>query len=576
MNHYLKLTAGCLLLACAGVFRTEAADTQEIKAFMGQSIVIPVESPDTVVIDRKDIVDYAKDLPPDEQRPILTAMHYGDAYVKVSKGGKDQVFHINVSDPNQNDQSLLIQQLVGDPNLHVRFAGQSIVLEGEVRDDIVEQKALRVASAFSKNVINFMSIADPLQINIKVQVLSVDLNKASAIGVQYRGNQTDLDGNPINGLGIGLSATDFGKGSAPFMNITRWFAPGDAFAGSDFAAMINARMNQQVAKLLQAPTLTTINGQPAYFLVGQDVPLLQTTTAANAGTTSTSATYRSIGISLLITPIVDDYGAMNPNIYQNGSTSGGGNSSPTAFNTYSLQRAQGYATTSANTIAENGLISLMVRPEVTSVAPKVADSTVSQTYPTFDRKYMETRVALHHKESLVMGGLIDDQSAKNFEAIPFISQIPILGELFKNRSDTHSRQELVFVLSPQIVGQNYTPLNTPYDPQSSEMQDLMSQGGVSYYSVKPTRINAAEITPRQVAGSQVVASATPEQAVRAAVEEQPQTSAVNNNGNTQPAANQSPATPEAPIPAAAVPANNETPANTNTDSTQKPEEQKMQ
>ncbi|MDR0532434.1 MAG: hypothetical protein LBH01_00595 [Verrucomicrobiales bacterium] len=570
MKNYLKWTAVCLFLTCAGILSTEAADNapagnvQEIKAFMGQSIVIPVESPDTVVIDRKDIVDYAKDLPPDEQRPILTALRYGDASIKVTKGGKDQIFHVSVQDPNQNDQSLLIQQLVGDPNLHVRFAGQSVILEGEVKDDITQQKALRVASAFSKNIINFLTISDPLQINIKVQVLTVDMNKLSAIGMQYRGNRADLDGHPINGMGVGLAFMNFGKGSAPFFNITRLYDEGFPLGQDDLAAMLNLRMNQDVAKLLQAPTLTTINGQPAYFLVGQDVPLQSTTFIGTTGNSTTSATYRAIGISLLITPIVDDYGAMNPSIYQNGSTSSsGGESTPTALNTYTLQSSPDSTTKTANTIDENGLIRLFVRPEVTSVAPVNTNTTVSQDFPTFDRKYMETRVALRHKESLVLGGLIDDQSEKNFEAIPFISQIPILGELFKNRNNTNSRRELIFVLTPEIISANYTPPGSRhYDPQSSEMQDLMSQSGVSYYSVKPTRINASEITPRQIAGSQVVASVTPEQAVRAVVETPaPAANNADNNNAAQPSGNQAPAGSEAPA---------------STDSTQKPEEQKMQ
>ena len=576
MRRCLKVM-GCwslaALLALPIVRAQESAKNgpQVINSFIGQAIVIPVESPDTVVIDRKDIIDYIKDLPEDENRPVLTSLRLGDANVKVTKDGKDQFFRVHVADPNQNDQSLIIQQLVGDPNLHVRFAGQSIILEGEVRDDIVLQKALRVASAFSANIINFLTIADPLQINVKVQVLSVDLNKLSAIGVQYRGNQTDLDGNPINGLGIGLSATDFAKGSAPFMNITRWFMPGDQFAGTDIAAMINARMNQQVAKLLQSPTLTTINGQPAYFLVGQDVPLLQTTTSSNAGTTSTSATYRSIGISLMITPIVDDYGAMNPTIYKDGSTSSGGGTTPTAENTYTLQRAPGMPTTVANTIDENGMIRLFVRPEVTSVAPKLADSTVNQTYPTFNRKYMETRVSLQHKQSLVIGGLIDEQSAKNFEAIPFISQIPILGELFKNRSNTNSRQELIFVLSPQIVSKNHTPANTPYDPKSTEMQDLMSKGGVPFYSVKPTRINASDVIPRLALlnDPQPVASTTPLQAIRVFDEGTAIEATANNEISNGPSAPSAGASEPISIPAAeTAPANGE--------QTQKSEEQNMQ
>lgn len=73
---------------------------------------------------------------------------------------------------------------------------------------------------------------------------------------------------------------------------------------------------------------------------------------------------------------------------------------------------------------------------------------------------------MRNGETLIIGGLINEEEQKNIQKIPFLSNIPILGELFKNRSTTKNKTEVMMILTPHITEAGASP--AIYDTQSLE------------------------------------------------------------------------------------------------------------
>lgn len=165
-----------------------------------------------------------------------------------------------------------------------------------------------------------------------------------------------------------------------------------------YSAKINALVSNGNAKILSQPKVVTINGKEARILVGDRIPV-QTSTVAN-GTTSTSTSYVDTGIKLTYTPVV----------------------------------------------GADGQITARVHTEVST--PQLVSDIKQYQITT---REAETNVRMKDGETLVIGGLIGSQQSKTFTKIPFLGDLPVLGSLFKNVSNSGSESEIVIFLTARVV-----------------------------------------------------------------------------------------------------------------------------
>jgi Flp pilus assembly secretin CpaC len=475
-----------------------------LNAFEGATVIIPEDNPDQQVqIDRRDVVDYAADVPPDERRVILKALKKGVAKVVVTKPNEKPItYTVNVkstADADEQQKADLIEQMVNDKGLEISFVGddknRQIVLQGEVEDELTVSKALTLAEAyFPQHVLNFVQIREPLQIRVKIKVVQITYTKDSNIGMQYRADPSSPNALrfPLN---INTAAAKLLKPEYPFFTVRN---TGTGVA--DLSALFNFYGNETDVKVLQEPTITVLNGQAATFLVGQSIPYISSTTLSSTGSTQ-NVTFLPVGIQLIITPLAEDNNGYVGGSTATSSASSGGASFALATPSTKTLPQRNYNKTTEDTITptidRNGMIRLFVRPEVSSlISMDTVSTSPTITAPRTDVKFVETRVALKNDESLILGGLFDDESTKNFEKLPFLSEIPILGEFFKNRNTDKTRKELVFVLTPDIVGREQVAKGEDYQPKLSEMYQLLNQNDVKILGAKPTRISAAEVGVR--------------------------------------------------------------------------------
>lgn len=177
-----------------------------------------------------------------------------------------------------------------------------------------------------------------------------------------------------------------------------------------FTAQLNLAISNGRGRVLADPRITTLSGRTASIRAGDTISIL-TTTAGNAGTIATTQVQSfQTGVTLDITPLVD---------------------------------------------AEGG-ITVALHPVVNSLIGVSADGV-----PEISTRDTQTTVHLRDNETLVIGGLIQENDTRTTTKIPILSDIPLLGRVFRNESVTNSRNELVIVVTPHLVIPGSTALPGP-------------------------------------------------------------------------------------------------------------------
>ena len=177
----------------------------------------------------------------------------------------------------------------------------------------------------------------------------------------------------------------------------------DVGGGALFGAIINAVKSDTESNILSTPSVTTLDNQEAKILVGQEIPV---TTGQ----------------------------ALSPNF-------------DNAFRTVQRQNV-GIQLEVKPQINEGGAIKLFLRQEVSSIAGPVS---TSDSDLILNKRQIETTVTVDDGQIIALGGLLDDNERRTIERVPLLSSIPALGELFKSRSRSRTKTNLMVFIRPTIM-----------------------------------------------------------------------------------------------------------------------------
>ena len=120
------------------------------------------------------------------------------------------------------------------------------------------------------------------------------------------------------------------------------------------------------------------------------------------------------------------------------------------------------------TIGDDGFITLRIRPEVSSVESTVKTANGS-AIPIIRTSEAEASLVVKDGVTVVMGGLIDDSRIESDAGVPFLSRVPLIGLLFKNKSHKTKKTELVIFLTPHIIdGATSDPRASALGPDALE------------------------------------------------------------------------------------------------------------
>jgi general secretion pathway protein D len=328
-----------------------------------------------------------------------------------------------------------------------------------------------VTAAQIKEVLANLDKPKP-QVLIKVVFMEVDLNNAEAIGVQGSYTGGSLGSSLANITGYVTNYTVSGGAVVP-KSITptyQSFNVGNNFGipqslsgvagngglyqvlGNDFTATLQAIASNGKAQVLSRPSILARDGQLAEIVVGQRI-------------------YLPTGVSI--------------------STGNGGSDIPTINGSY---QPVGIVLDVTPFIGENNLVQMIVQPTDSAIDTSTPGQIVATGgllgtpiyAPNINTRSADTVVVTPDAEPVVIGGLIGDDKSSSDSKVPFLGDIPILGNLFKFTNKSHTKQELLIFLTPHIVrsASQLIPLSTQELNQSPSITNSVSEMELEQYLEK--------------------------------------------------------------------------------------------
>ncbi|ELP55947.1 secretin and TonB short domain protein [Microcystis aeruginosa TAIHU98] len=138
-------------------------------------------------------------------------------------------------------------------------------------------------------------------------------------------------------------------------------------------------------------------------------------------------------------------------------------------------------TVDVNQIDDNGYISLNVAPTIAQPGPQIpfnsGGATINQLTPLITRELLSGLIRLRDGQSLILSGIIQERQQSSETKVPILGDIPILGALFRSRTNQNSRSEVIILLTPKIIEDTATStLGINYQPGQDAAEVLQRQG----------------------------------------------------------------------------------------------------
>lgn len=298
-------------------------------------------------------------------------------------------------------------------NIHLTANQDLITLTGSVPTKEMSDAAAKLAGVYAKQVANSLRI-DPVhgkQVQLKLQILEIDRSKLQQFGV----NIFKPMGNTVGGITTGQFPSTLTTTTGALQTVTA-SNPLNLFL---YNFKLNAGVTVQdleqknVLQILAEPTLTTMSGEEAHFLSGGEFPFPMVQ-GGTGNSTAISIEFRPYGVKMDFTPVVNS----------------------------------------------DGTINLKVVPEVSTLDYTNAVTISGYTIPAISTRRAETDVELRNGETFALSGLLDHRTTEVMSKIPGIGDLPILGPLFRSKSQQRSVLELVVLVTASVVD----PLATPPPP----------------------------------------------------------------------------------------------------------------
>ncbi len=257
------------------------------------------------------------------------------------------------------------------------------------------------------------------QVLIKVVFLQVTHKDTTDIGIEgtfgnYLGNSlTSSVANVFGANGLNTITTNFNfsgpAGAIPALTQSGAGAGMYQILGTDFQATLRAIATAGKSEVLSRPSILARDGQPATITVGQSVPLISSVSYSGiANIPVNNVTYTDVGIILKVTPY----------------------------------------------ISPEGYVEMIVSPQNSAINPDKSQwPTISAGVqaPVIDISSADTVVITPDSQTVVIGGLMGSTKAASESKVPFLGDIPVLGNLFKRKVTAAGKNELLIFLTPHIV-----------------------------------------------------------------------------------------------------------------------------
>lgn len=256
----------------------------------------------------------------------------------------------------------------------------------------------------------------PRQVWIDAKILEVTSGVLDDLGIQFESSsELFLDKNSPNTLTTTINSGASSDGISSNILGTEYPSrvPNTGDAGfyaffenqrENFSVTLHTLLQDRRTRILSSPTIRTMDNQEAAILVGEQYPVFETTVTDQGTATESFAYYQPVGVSLQVIPQI------NP----------------------------------------NGYITMILHPSVSSLGDVVTGSTGLEQRRISIRE-ADTRVLVKNGETIMIGGLIVENTAEKSWRIPGLGHIPILSDIFTRNQVDKDKTNLLIFITPKIV-----------------------------------------------------------------------------------------------------------------------------
>lgn len=321
-----------------------------------------------------------------------------------------------------------LSELMPADGVGARISNDAIVLEGVVPDAVAADRAVQIAETYAPGkVVNMLSLGSAQQVMLEVRFSEVKRSALKDIGVSLfatgsgshgfngaSGNGSSLtpgapievvtptpDGGTVTTSVPGPPVLRLGSILNSFGILSRSFS----ILGLNIDATLDALETKGAITTLAEPTLVALSGETASFLAGGEFPVPVAQGAGGDNNATFTVEWKPFGVSLAFTP----------------------------------------------TVLADGVVSLVVAPEVSSIDPTASIVVNNLRIPGIQTRRAKTTVELRDGESFAMAGLIRKDFQDTVRQFPILGSIPIIGSLFRSTNFQKEDTELLIIVTPRLV-----------------------------------------------------------------------------------------------------------------------------
>jgi type II secretory pathway component GspD/PulD (secretin) len=387
-----------------------------------------------------------------EQALMAMLGNYG---LQLTEDPRSKIARITIKDPTQPDP--LVTKI-----FQLKYAGAQTILTN-VQATLTDKRAKVVADVRTSQIVvlstekELAAVEDLIdhldlptkQVLIETRLIETSINPSTIKGVDWTGTlqaQHVAFGNNLQQNSPSASLNNTLSQTLPklLVDTSRGFNPATAFLDADGVnAVISFLNTYSDAKVLSTPRTVTLDNELAEISVTRATPIINVTAGTANTTGGSQISYTNLGVILHVVP----------------------------------------------RISANNFVNLRVVPEVSrkfdTVTKNLGQAGLFQA-DEYDIRRLETRVMIPSGNTLVLGGLVQDEVNTSNTKVPVLGDIPVIGYAFRSDSKSRQKNNLIIFITPTIVQDtDYQPTKTDFMKSPVPLKDTIEGDWSSWDSGKP-------------------------------------------------------------------------------------------
>jgi pilus assembly protein CpaC len=392
---------------------TLAPETQSVHIQVGRSIVLNTQSRlRRLVVSNPSVLDTVT---VSTTQVVVTAKVPGSSSLVLWDEGSNARILDVYADVDVSGLRDGIKSAYPGESVQIEAEQGRVLATGKVTSKVVEDNIVRMASVYSKDIVDSMTIELPhlKQVMLKVQFAEVDRVRLEQFGFNLLSTgaantpgtiSTGQFGAPSLGSGLLTGAIgDTLKGSSTSLSASNLLNIFLFRPDLNLGATIQDLQQKNILQILAEPNLMARSGEPAKFLAGGEFPF-PVVQGGTGNATAVTIQFKPFGVRLDFTGTI-----------------------------------------------EGDNIRLKIAPEVSTLDFTNAVTISGFEVPAISTRRAETEIELRNGQSFGIAGLLDRRTTLQLSKVPGIGDIPILGALFRSKSFNRSNTELLVLVTPIIV-----------------------------------------------------------------------------------------------------------------------------